>query len=113
MRLRGGPSPHDMLRRDRRTFVTMIPLAGERRRASPSRRTELRFARPLSSGRPGSSRPVEGPTGGKNSMATYNLSQGQLESLLHATVSKGTENAIISALKEAGDFGCGHDKIGV
>jgi Ca2+-binding RTX toxin-like protein len=63
--------------------------------------------------RPGPLGRLGGPTGGKTSMATYNLSQGQLESLLEGAVSKGTENAIISALKEAGDFGCGHDKIGV
>jgi Ca2+-binding RTX toxin-like protein len=46
-------------------------------------------------------------------MATYNLSFSGLDSLLDRGVSPATENAIIEALKQSGDFGWGNGKIGV
>jgi Ca2+-binding RTX toxin-like protein len=46
-------------------------------------------------------------------MATYNLSFSGLDSLLDRGLSPATENAIIEALKQSGDFGWGNGKIGV
>jgi Ca2+-binding RTX toxin-like protein len=46
-------------------------------------------------------------------MATYNLNYSKLDSLLDRNVSRATENAIIEALKSAGDLGWRGGKIGV
>jgi Ca2+-binding RTX toxin-like protein len=46
-------------------------------------------------------------------MATYNLNYGKLDSLLDRNVSRATENAIIEALKSAGDLGWRGGQIGV
>jgi Ca2+-binding RTX toxin-like protein len=46
-------------------------------------------------------------------MATYNLNYSHLDALLDRNFSRGTENAIINAIKDAGLLPDGHDKVKV